>query len=125
MHSGARAREAQAPDLDQPRSGPRREIVAITQRGLERETAIDALIDGYVAWREASDDVKTAYERWEIAVDRQGGFAGYLAALDREQHASQVYAEKLERVGLLARQQRDVRPVPRRWRLRCLLTGRT
>ena len=100
-------------------------VVAITERGLERETAIDALIDGYVAWREASDDVQKAYERWGAApADRDGVFAGYRAALDREQQASQVYAQKLERVGLLARQQRDAGAIPRRRRLRCLLTGR-
>jgi hypothetical protein len=97
--------------------------VAITQRGLEPETAADALIDGYVAWREAADDVQKAYERWATSAlgDRHCSFAGYLAALDREQHASQVYVEKLERLRLLTRRPRDARAIRRTRRLRRLL----
>lgn len=97
--------------------------MAITQRGLECATAADALIDGYVAWREASDDVRRAYQRWDSSAvaDRHCIFAGYLAALEREQHASKVYAEKLERLRLVTRPPRDVGAIPR---LRCLLTGR-
>jgi hypothetical protein len=57
------------------------------------DAAADALVEGYVAWRETSADVRAAYERWRTctACDRHLDFEGYLAALEREEHAARVY----------------------------------
>jgi len=64
------------------------------------DAATDSLLDGYVAWREACADVSAAYERWirSLRRDRSLAFAAYLAALEREEHASRVYERRIERV---------------------------
>jgi hypothetical protein len=55
--------------------------------------------ESYDAWREASSGVQRAYERWATwgPTDRDVGFGGYLAALQQEEHAAQVYQGRLER----------------------------
>ena len=65
-----------------------------------RDAAADALIDSYVAWREASSDVRAAYRRWSAArsPDRELAFAGYRAALQQEEHAAGVYQRCIERL---------------------------
>jgi hypothetical protein len=57
-------------------------------------TLIDAVMDGYVAWREESAGVETAYGYWVQAGPerREMAFAAYSAALDREEHAAATYA---------------------------------
>jgi hypothetical protein len=64
----------------------------------------DALIDLYVRWREECLSVQAAYERWREAQgpDRPAAFAAYSAALDREERASDVYAELIRRAAPLA-----------------------
>jgi hypothetical protein len=64
-----------------------------------RRRAIDALMDCYVAWREACYAVDLAYQRWaEAPPDQNGSFySGYVAALDREEQASLMYAEHISR----------------------------
>ena len=60
---------------------------------------IDAMMDAYVDWREECLFVADAYHRWvEADSDRVLAFAAYRAALDREQHASFVYARWVGRV---------------------------
>jgi hypothetical protein len=61
---------------------------------------VDRLIELYVAWREESRSVRLAYELWADADRGEGklAYAGYLAALDREQQAARVYAEQIESV---------------------------
>ena len=56
-------------------------------------TLIDAVMDGYVAWREESAAVETAYGRWLRAdpVEGELAFAAYFAALDREERAADTY----------------------------------
>jgi hypothetical protein len=50
---------------------------------------VDAIMDRYVAWREESVRVDTAYANWRRAPsgDRALLFAAYLAALDGEERA--------------------------------------
>ena len=62
--------------------------------------ATDALIDAYVAWREACGRVRIAYDRWDTcqSSERNLSFAAYLAALDREQYAAREYARRIEGV---------------------------
>jgi len=63
--------------------------------------AVDLLLDCYVSWREECLTVRVAYDRWSEGdrLDRQRAYAGYLAALDREEQAARVYADQLERVS--------------------------
>ena len=76
---------------------PPRRLTAL--RRSERSTCVpvdfatDDLIEGYVAWREASAEVHVAYDRW-VGCDRRDqhlASASYLAALDREDKAACVY----------------------------------
>jgi hypothetical protein len=58
----------------------------------------DAFIEGYVCWREASEAVRTAYDRWRGGPPRDLGlaFAAYTAALDQEEHAACMFRERAE-----------------------------
>ena len=62
---------------------------------------VDAVIDGYVAWREQSAVVAVAYERWSCAepADREWAYADYSAALDREEWAAARYQWLISRVS--------------------------
>jgi hypothetical protein len=61
----------------------------------------DGLLEGYVAWREASEEVWVAYRGWVRSErrDRQLAHAAYVAALDREQHAACFYERLIEDVA--------------------------
>ena len=68
----------------------------MTRYALELDRRLgDALIDLYVEWREECSAVQLAYERWHRASrgDRAAAFAAYSAALDREERASNLYAD--------------------------------
>ena len=65
--------------------------------------AADALVDAYVAWREACARVRTAYARCDCCDvchprERQLAYAAHRAALDCEEHAAGVYARRIDRV---------------------------
>jgi hypothetical protein len=62
--------------------------------------AVDALLERYVAWREECHAVWHAYQRWADSDrrERRLAHAGYVAALDREEHAARTYADQIERV---------------------------
>ena len=78
-----------------------------------RRELIDYLMDAYLDWREECIVLGDAYERWlTVSVaERTLAFAAYRAALDREQQASSVYADRFE---LVARKL-AARPRPLRW----------
>ena len=61
---------------------------------------IDDLIEVYVDWLEECAALAQAYDGWaSVAVaDRDLAFAAYQAALDREQQASAVYSDRIDRV---------------------------
>ena len=61
-------------------------------------TIIDALMDGYVGWREECAAVEEAYRDWLAAgrENRSSAFAAYSAALDREEHAAARYRRLVE-----------------------------
>jgi hypothetical protein len=69
----------------------------------ERRSALaDAFVDSWVFWREASEDVRSAYRWWsECAPPDRAGFAGYRAALEREQHAATIHSDWAEHVRTL------------------------
>lgn len=59
---------------------------------------IDAVMDGYVTWREESAAVEAAYRTWRGAPPAQRivAFEDYFAALDREEHAASEYRRLVE-----------------------------
>ena len=64
---------------------------------------IDAVMDGYVAWREESAAVEKAYRTW-LSAGREDGalaFAAYAAALDREDRAASDYERLIARAVAL------------------------
>jgi hypothetical protein len=61
---------------------------------------VDEAVDAYVEWREECATVGEAYERWgrAAAADAGSAFAAYRAAVDREERAAEVYAERMGRL---------------------------
>ena len=61
---------------------------------LSRKLLLDNLIEAYVDWREACGRVNDAYRSWasEAASCDSVAFGLYLAALDAEEQAAEVYA---------------------------------
>jgi hypothetical protein len=61
---------------------------------------VDAVMDGYVSWREASVEVASAYQAWERAArdHRAEAFDRYRVALDREERAADDYRRLVELV---------------------------
>ena len=59
-----------------------------------------ALLQRYVAWREECRALWRAYQRWTDSTRRECGlaYAGYLAALDREDLTARTYADQIKRV---------------------------
>ena len=55
---------------------------------------VDKFIESWVCWREACEAVHSAYARWQQCEAAQRGlaFAGYRAALDREDQAALVHS---------------------------------
>jgi hypothetical protein len=58
---------------------------------------VDAVLDGYVEWREDAASVADAYTRWSSAPRAENAvrFAAYTAALDQEQSAASAYAQSI------------------------------
>jgi hypothetical protein len=65
---------------------------------------VDAFLDSYVSWREACEEVLSAYERWGNSQlpQRTLAFTRYRSALDREEHAAQVYSDRAGRLRAAA-----------------------
>jgi hypothetical protein len=69
----------------------------LTRIGEPSASSTDAFLDSYVNWREACEDVETAYERWLNCESprRDFAFGRYRAALDWEEHAALVHADRV------------------------------
>jgi hypothetical protein len=65
----------------------------------------DEFVESYVLWREACDDVDSAYERWDNCEppQRAVAFKVYRAALDWEEHTADVHSDRAERLGASVR----------------------
>jgi hypothetical protein len=65
---------------------------------------VNAAMDAYLEWREQCAAVSDAYRRWADAgeVDVAPAWRAYEAALDREEHASALYADAVQHVGSCA-----------------------
>jgi hypothetical protein len=70
-----------------------------------RSALADQLFESYLSWREACENVRTAYRRWVDSAPHRCDleFATYRVALDLEERAAMVYSERSERVAALAR----------------------
>ena len=70
----------------------------------DESVLLDAFLDSYVWWREACDDVWSAYWAWVECDSDEGGlrFAAYQSALDREENTAVVYHERARRLSALA-----------------------
>jgi hypothetical protein len=81
----------------------------------ERRRLADAAVETYLAWRDECDALEDAYGRWIRAGESEGAlaFAVYSAALEREEHASEVYARVIQRVGDLDLPEREPEAVER------------
>jgi hypothetical protein len=75
---------------------------------------IDEAMDAYVDWREECIRVWDAYQRWRSAAraDAALAFPAYVAALDREERASEVYARLMRQLDVLVSKPRDLGPRP-------------
>lgn len=60
----------------------------------------DEFFDSYLRWREASEDLRTAYELWGSCEPSQRifRFEAYRAALEREERAACVHSHLAERL---------------------------
>jgi hypothetical protein len=70
-------------------------------KGRPGRQLVDAVMDRYVAWREESVAVDTAYanERRAPSGDCALLFAAYLAALDREERAADDYQRMIDQTA--------------------------
>jgi hypothetical protein len=68
---------------------------------LQRRRLANEAMLAYVDWREACLAVTDAYAAWAAAeaTDARLAFGAYTAALDREERASQVYADVIRGAG--------------------------
>jgi hypothetical protein len=70
----------------------------------DESALVDAFLDSYVWWREACDDVWSAYWAWVECDTGEGGlrFAAYRSALDREETTAVIHRERARRLSTLA-----------------------
>ena len=63
-------------------------------------SVVEAFMDSWVCWREACEDVRSAYERWGSATgaERALAFQSFRAALGREEQAALVHAGSTHRL---------------------------
>ena len=64
----------------------------------------DEFFESYLRWREASEDLRTAYEQWGSCEPSQRifRFEAYRAALDREERAASLHSHLAERLHVSA-----------------------
>ena len=70
---------------------------------------VDKLMEAYVSWREACLRVSDAYRSWasETGLGATSAFGRYMAALDHEERAAEIYAGLVRRAGLLVSSKHD------------------
>ena len=76
---------------------------------LSQKKLVDRLMDAYVSWREACLRVSDAYRSWGSGTG-QGttpAFGCYMAALDQEERAAEIYADLVRRASQLASNKRN------------------
>jgi hypothetical protein len=83
---------------------PERSDVRCLLETMGQELLVDMLVEAYVDWREACVRVNDTYSDWisETVLGYRLASARYVAALDAEQHAADVYAGLVRRFRKLA-----------------------
>jgi hypothetical protein len=78
----------------------RRRAPADSESSLPSDSIVDEFIDSYVFWREACEEVRAAYKRWDSCKppDRTLGFNLYRAALNREGYAARIHSHRVEQL---------------------------
>jgi hypothetical protein len=78
---------------------PERSDVRCLLETMGQELLVDMLVEAYVDWREACVRVNDTYSGWisETVLGYRLACACYVAALDAEQHAADVYAGLVQR----------------------------
>ena len=81
-----------------PKLGSAREPAKPKPSPRSLESIVDELLDSYLRWREACEDVHTAYDSWRTCQPQQRrlGFDWYRAALDREEEAARVHSNRVD-----------------------------
>lgn len=76
---------------------------------MSHKRLVDRLIEEYLNWRVACLRVSDAYGSWAsgTGLDAKSAFARYLAALDHEERAAEVYAGMVRRADRLAATRHD------------------
>jgi hypothetical protein len=76
---------------------------------LSQKRLVDRLVEAYVSWREACLRVSDAYGAWtsETGLGAASEFGRYMAALDHEERAAEVYAGLVRRAGQFSSSGRD------------------
>ncbi len=76
---------------------------------LSQKRLVDRLMEAYVTWREACLRVSDAYCSWTSGAgpDDTFAFEWYMAALDREERAAEVYAVLVRRASQLVSRNHD------------------
>jgi len=74
---------------------------------LSHKRLVDRLVDAYVSWREECLRVTDAYGSWvrETGPGVESAFGRYMAALEQEERAAEVYARLVRRAGQLRLEQ--------------------
>ena len=68
---------------------------------LSQKKRVDQLVDAYVNWREACLRVSDAHGSWGSGTGQGAisAFGCYMAALDQEERAAEIYAGLVRRAG--------------------------
>jgi hypothetical protein len=76
---------------------------------LSQKRLVDRLMEAYISWREACLQLTDAYGSWatETGPGATSAFGWYMAALDQEERAAEVYAGLVRRAGQLASSKHD------------------
>jgi len=76
---------------------------------LSQKRLLDGMIEAYVSWREACLRVSDAYGSWasQTGSGVSSAFGCYMAALEQEERAAEVYAGLVRRAGELCLRKHD------------------
>jgi hypothetical protein len=76
---------------------------------LRKKRLLDRLFEAYISWREACLQVSDAYGSWasETGIAATVAFGWYMAALDREESAAEVYVCLVRRASQLVSSKHD------------------
>jgi hypothetical protein len=81
------------------------ELIAMSlirsQSAATRTQLIDAVMEGYVTWREECAAVAVTYQAWTRSSEeeRAKAYDSYVAALEHEEHAAARYQRLIERAA--------------------------